>query len=393
MRFTLALALIVQAAGAPPPKKSPAPPTHPPLNGPTSPASPPFNGGTPTGTSTACATDGTDYLYTETISDDGNTRMITTTVCPNHPYTNLNPNHPVKEETTYLVPAKPRLHEVTDLSEQGGKIGIAFSSTLFFSPYGGASYGAATSQATSATVAEGDTFDQCGGHAASSSSASYHYHTAPPCLLKQLGETEGQHSPQIGWAADGFPVYGPRGRNGELMKSCDNTDGTYGIDNCLTSYGGIAFTDSSIDSFGFRYHMIGDVNDGTKCSKIEDYDPYPGEDETTFPNSPTGMLGCCPSDAECSASWLPTCEGEEEMGFEETTYVASKTILYPNGLPYNDEACAEYGAEDDEGLMDEDSPGNFEELPEVDTLIQTLEEIKAKQDYIKELLSEMDGHN
>ena len=54
----------------------------------------------------------------------------------------------------------------------------------------------------SATYAEGDTFDQCGGHSSSTSQASYHYHIPPSCLLKQLGQTEGQHSPQVGWMAD-----------------------------------------------------------------------------------------------------------------------------------------------------------------------------------------------
>jgi YHYH protein len=35
----------------------------------------------------------------------------------------------------------------------------------------------------------------------------YHYHGLPTLLLKQLGWDAGKHSPQIGWAADGFPIY------------------------------------------------------------------------------------------------------------------------------------------------------------------------------------------
>jgi hypothetical protein len=35
----------------------------------------------------------------------------------------------------------------------------------------------------------------------------YHYHGLPHPLLKSLGLKPGSHSPQIGWAADGFPVY------------------------------------------------------------------------------------------------------------------------------------------------------------------------------------------
>ena len=35
----------------------------------------------------------------------------------------------------------------------------------------------------------------------------YHYHGIPAGLLKQLGYKDGKHSPLIGWAADGFPIY------------------------------------------------------------------------------------------------------------------------------------------------------------------------------------------
>jgi YHYH protein len=39
----------------------------------------------------------------------------------------------------------------------------------------------------------------------------YHYHGLPRPLLKRLGLAPGSHSPQIGWAADGFPVYAVHG--------------------------------------------------------------------------------------------------------------------------------------------------------------------------------------
>lgn len=35
----------------------------------------------------------------------------------------------------------------------------------------------------------------------------YHYHGLPVLLMKELGVKAGEHSPQIGWAADGFPIY------------------------------------------------------------------------------------------------------------------------------------------------------------------------------------------
>lgn len=35
----------------------------------------------------------------------------------------------------------------------------------------------------------------------------YHYHGLPVDLMKRLGYQSGDHSPMIGWAADGFPIY------------------------------------------------------------------------------------------------------------------------------------------------------------------------------------------
>lgn len=77
----------------------------------------------------------------------------------------------------------------------------------------------------------------------------------PPCLIKQLGGTSTTaHSPQLGWAADGFPLYGPRGASpwvqqtqmrdspctgpgGTLMKTCTVSSGTYGTSTCTDDCG------------------------------------------------------------------------------------------------------------------------------------------------------------
>jgi YHYH protein len=75
-----------------------------------------------------------------------------------------------------------------------------------------------------AYVNEGTTFDP--GNAHQPGSGQYHYHANPPALRYELGDnvnfnattkiySEGtnttKHSPILGWAADGFPIYGPYG--------------------------------------------------------------------------------------------------------------------------------------------------------------------------------------
>ena len=44
-------------------------------------------------------------------------------------------------------------------------------------------------------------------HAHVQPTGAYHYHGLPTKLLNRLGVDPGEHSPQIGWAADGFPIY------------------------------------------------------------------------------------------------------------------------------------------------------------------------------------------
>lgn len=44
-------------------------------------------------------------------------------------------------------------------------------------------------------------------HAHVQPSGAYHYHGLPTKLLKNLGFGPGKHSPLVGWAADGFPIY------------------------------------------------------------------------------------------------------------------------------------------------------------------------------------------
>jgi len=78
-----------------------------------------------------------------------------------------------------------------------------------------------------AAFGEAQTFDYCLGH--QPGNGTYHYHVNPVCLRAQLGDnlvavknsrvgttyqemTSGwKHSPILGWAQDGYPIYGPYG--------------------------------------------------------------------------------------------------------------------------------------------------------------------------------------
>jgi hypothetical protein len=59
--------------------------------------------------------------------------------------------------------------------------------------------------------------DSCEGHPQQQSL--YHYHSIPGCLTD--GESKHKHSKLVGYALDGFPIYGPRGEDGKLLDDDD----------------------------------------------------------------------------------------------------------------------------------------------------------------------------
>jgi len=285
---------------------------------------------------TKCNTDGSSYEYAETVS--GSTRTVQFNVCPNHYFDDgkLNPNTAVAGSETYKMPSSPMLESsaTSDVSGQGGSVGVLFDGSYVFSAFAGKVK--LEGYSSSATALEGDTFEKCGCHSSSSSSAGYHCHVPPSCLLHQLGEVTTSHSPQIGWAPDGFPIYGPRGPNGgtkiKLCSESTNTDTTYCLDECS----GLQMELPSVDNFKYRYYFTGeDYLDGS-CSStgpLSCSDPIsPLSTAPYYPFTPKCYKGCCPSGATCSGSrtTIPSCSNSATAGTASGYTAAAK---YPTGLP------------------------------------------------------------
>ncbi|CAI5520247.1 unnamed protein product [Closterium sp. Naga37s-1] len=102
---------------------------------------------------------------------------------------------------------------------------------------------ACDAQGRDALKYEGPSFDTCGGHP--SPFGQYHYHVAPGvanpsaistsrttdfqlCSASFWQDTPGEHSPLVGFLADGIPLYGPRGAGGELPSGVDECGGHVG---------------------------------------------------------------------------------------------------------------------------------------------------------------------
>ena len=117
-----------------------------------------------------------------------------------------NPNRVAEQSVTLTIPTTPKAREkFTD--GRPYDFGVAINGVLFDPGagefwQGNPRYGwqyEALSGAVPLGLDENFAHVQPGGK--------YHYHGLPSGLLKKLNVNDKQHSPLIGWAADGFPVY------------------------------------------------------------------------------------------------------------------------------------------------------------------------------------------
>ncbi len=92
-----------------------------------------------------------------------------------------------------------------------GPIGIAANGVVFFNPFD------ASSQDASSIM------DYCCGHPAPD--YTYHYHKYPICINSPWADEGKGHSPLIGWAFDGFPIYGPYVKAGVMAKVASGAEG------------------------------------------------------------------------------------------------------------------------------------------------------------------------
>lgn len=177
------------------------------------------------------------------------------------PYLDGNPNQAGNQNAIFKLPLAPSENTGMKTPTKGGNIGIFIDGTAMFdfrdgvawnsttnSPCGGPGYPpcpggpmAKQSWYRDAVVFENDGFDCAKGHPAGTN---YHHHQNPSAFdldlnvistICNLYDADGlyainpsQHSPLIGFAYDGFPVYGAYGYA--------NADGTGGITRIKSGY-------------------------------------------------------------------------------------------------------------------------------------------------------------
>lgn len=150
---------------------------------------------------------------------------ISATGIPSHaigPWT-ANPNQASNQNFRFKIKRSPQVQTGTKTTVGLGQVGVWLNGTVFYNPKDAFSYQNQGYWFQNAVYVEAISFDVCYGHP--DQRGRYHNHQNPRCVYE---DDSTAHSPLLGYAFDGFPVYGPRGYA--------NPDGSGGIKRMESSY-------------------------------------------------------------------------------------------------------------------------------------------------------------
>jgi hypothetical protein len=151
----------------------------------------------------------------------GKELIVHTRNLPNHPTAMFpdgrgiidgNPNYIQESDRTYYLPLEPvKNTKAAAMNKTNsnralpmGPIGFAINGVAFFNPFDMDGVDAV------------DLMDRCCGHP--SPDYMYHYHKYPVCVKSPFVDDGDGHSPLIGFALDGFGIYGPYVAKGLMAK-------------------------------------------------------------------------------------------------------------------------------------------------------------------------------
>jgi hypothetical protein len=117
-----------------------------------------------------------------------------------------NPNSIRTQSERYSLPLHPKA-AASPGCLSGGPIGVAKNGVAIFDAL----------DAEDRDAVAHEVQDDCGGHP--QQQGMYHYHDIPSCLT--AGESTHKASGLVGFALDGYPIYGPRGAGGRLLSNED----------------------------------------------------------------------------------------------------------------------------------------------------------------------------
>lgn len=128
--------------------------------------------------------------------------------------------YPGEQSYIFRIPRNPSQQTGTKTTVLAGIAAWCVNGVPIYHPGDGLSYSNSLGQDSGAgdgiwnrlaPVAESSSLDSCLGHTSGANPGRYHVHQRAKCLMSYFGDTGSAHSPIIGWAFDGYPIYGPYG--------------------------------------------------------------------------------------------------------------------------------------------------------------------------------------
>ena len=143
---------------------------------------------------------------------------------------------PTKAQTyNFTIPTTPKYSsKVTNTSL--GSIGVMISGAVLYNPFEGDGKTVAMANNFTITNSAGITasfVDKCTGHPTPGQGA-YHYHGLPSCVTVKVDKVS-KPSHIIGFALDGFPIYGDRDNKGKQV-TAKNLDQCNGINSATPEF-------------------------------------------------------------------------------------------------------------------------------------------------------------
>jgi hypothetical protein len=178
-----------------------------------------------------------DGIANVRVSHDERFLIVDSQGYPNHPTAQFpnskNPNSIRVQDFRFRFPLEPQLaDQVTRVPM--GPIGMAINGVVFFNPF----------ERGGMNAVEGYSeiwLDACCGHP--EQRGVYHYHKYPSCVKSPFPDDGKRHSPIIGFAFDGFPLYGPYESDGVFAR---DLKGSQALDVC---------NGHSDPERGYHYHV------------------------------------------------------------------------------------------------------------------------------------------
>lgn len=203
---------------------------------------------------------GFDDRVTVTCPDDTQAIITSDTYPPHTLMTGIvGTNEQIPVPADYAAPIILQPQPGTTPMTRDAALGVAVNGVPIYDYTGGGEMtqaDLAIHQAQHDTVETGQ-LDVCGGHAGRGDD--YHYHAKPVCMIEAM-DNAGEN-PIIGWAFDGFPIYGDDNPDGSPIAADD-------LDVC---------NGQPDDVFGYRYHSSDGPPYIVQClmGVVSDFDALP----------------------------------------------------------------------------------------------------------------------